>query len=86
LAALRVPVASAVGFFAFPITAMTAIPTIFAALCYVPSAPDTHPHRRFVENKRQSAIRPSGDRAVEALFLSFFASRIGVIFLVFFAL
>ena len=29
------------------------------------------PHMRFVENKRQSAIRPSGDRAVEALFPSF---------------
>jgi hypothetical protein len=29
------------------------------------------PHRAFVENKRQSAIRPSGDRAVEALFSCF---------------
>jgi len=29
------------------------------------------PHRTFVENKHQSAIRPSGHRAVEALFSRF---------------
>jgi hypothetical protein len=31
------------------------------------------PRRRFVENKSQSAIRPSGDRAVETPFLCFFS-------------
>jgi hypothetical protein len=60
--------------FAFPITAMTRDVGDDGDFCsplpmYVCQIPT--PHRRFVENKRQSAIRPSGHRAVEALFLSF---------------
>jgi hypothetical protein len=34
-------------------------------------SPRPTPPYRFVENKSQSAIRPSGDRTVETLFLSF---------------
>jgi hypothetical protein len=38
------------------------------------------PHSTFVENKHQSAIRPSGDRAVEALFSRFSGAPIAVNF------
>ena len=37
------------------------------------------PHKRFVENKSQSAIRPSGDRAVEFFFVCFSAFQSTVI-------
>jgi hypothetical protein len=50
---------------------MSAITAILAALCLCPSARDPPRGRTFVENKSQSAIQPNGDRAVEALFLSF---------------
>jgi len=57
--------------FDFPISAITAIPAILAALCLRPSAIDPTPHRRFVENKDQTPIRPSGHRTVEVVFSRF---------------
>src|SRR5579864_670635 len=42
---------------------------IVAALCRCTLSQTPTPHGRFVENKGLSAIRPSGDRAVEVLFL-----------------
>jgi len=41
------------------------------------------PHRTFVENKDQSAIRPSGDRTVESLLSRFSAVQSGAIFSLF---
>src|SRR5690349_17601500 len=38
---------------------------------------DPTPHKRFVENKSQTSIRPTGDRAVEALFSRFQGSNRG---------
>jgi hypothetical protein len=49
-----------------------AIPAILAISSYgpLPASFSQTPtgHRRFVDNKHQTPIRPSGDRAVEALF------------------
>jgi len=42
------------------------------------------PHSTFVENKDQTSIRPSGDRAVEALFSRFSAVESGPISALFF--
>jgi hypothetical protein len=62
--------------FAFPITAMTAITRDYGDAQSPLPASFSHrptPHRRFVENKGPTSIRPSGDRAVEAAFLRFSA-------------
>jgi hypothetical protein len=67
--------ASVVGF-SFPMSAMSrdfgdrrASRAMALCLCTLSQTPT--PHRRFVENKSKSAIRPDGHRAVEATFLSF---------------
>src|SRR5579864_1389442 len=48
-------------------------------LCLRPSAIDPPPHKRFVENKSRTPIRPSGDRTVEALISRFSGLQSGSI-------
>jgi hypothetical protein len=60
--------------FQFPILAISAILAIsFATLCLRPSARPPPGGRRFVANKRRSAIRKPYDSLVEALFPAGFA-------------
>jgi hypothetical protein len=60
--------------FAFPITAITAITRDSGDSCGpLPASlsQDPTPHKRFVENKSQTPIRPSGHRTVESPFSRF---------------
>jgi hypothetical protein len=68
--------------FAFPISRDVGDPVRSRRFCSpLPASLSRRPtpHRRFVENKGQNAIRPSGDRAVETLFLRFSAIESGPI-------
>jgi hypothetical protein len=59
----------------FPITAITRSPDLFAALCRCTLSQTPTPHRRFVENKRQTPIRKACRKAVDLSFSCFFRSE-----------
>ena len=65
--------------FGFPMTRDVGDHPIFCSPLPASFSQRPTPHRRFVDNKSQSAIRPSGDRAVEVLFLRFSAFQSGAI-------
>jgi len=68
--------------FALPIPAMTRdVGDYGDAHSPLPASLSRHPtpHSAFVENKSQTPIRPSGDRAVEALFSRFSGLQSGAI-------
>src|SRR3954464_7598298 len=57
--------------------------SILSGICPVCTSQDPTPHRTFVENKDQSAVRPSGDRTVESLLSHFSTVQTGPIFSLF---
>ena len=65
--------------FALPITRSRAIfgfPDLVAALCRCTLSQTPTPHKRFVENKRQTPIRKACRKAVDPSFSRFFEPRI----------
>jgi hypothetical protein len=56
-------------------SAMTCDSGDFVTHCRCTLSQEPTPHKAFVENKDQSAIQPSGDRAVEVPFRCFSASE-----------
>jgi hypothetical protein len=72
------PPPSAVGLVAQALLPVFPIPAISPESCSPLPASLSHaptPHSTFIENKSSTPIRPSGDRTVEALFLSFSAVK-----------
>jgi hypothetical protein len=72
--------------FQFPILAISAILAIFCIPLPASFSQNPTRHRRFVANKHQTSIRPSGDRTVEAhisLFSALFLQRITMLFFYF---